>query len=82
MTWISCGFCHQAPCRCQQPVVPFQTWTGTTTFPVQTFFGPPRLSEEDVDRIAKRVADLLTASGFGRVTRSTVAPVVIEEDEP
>lgn len=59
MTWIACGFCHQIPCQCQwnrpQPVAPMVPVYQPVTFTPL----PQRLSDEDVERIAKRLAELL-----------------------
>lgn len=62
MTWMPCGFCHQCPCTCK--------WRPSTVCAPQQYvpmtpgwlkFEPvaPRLSDADVERIAKRVVELL-----------------------
>ena len=68
MTWIPCGFCRCAPCQCTFPATgapqytpplpacpPSQNWQSGWL----TFGQPPRLSDEDIERIAKRLKELL-----------------------
>jgi hypothetical protein len=56
MTWIPCSWCHNAPCTCQATttIAPWQTPTGTLAWPALA-----RLSDEDVERIARRVFSLM-----------------------
>lgn len=63
MTWIPCGYCHNSPCVCAwtvpPPTVPFlRVWTGMVTTPR---YSDGRLSDADVERIAKRVVELMRA---------------------
>ena len=64
MSWLPCGYCHQCPCICAaRPVpvqnpYPFHVWTGTLTHPK---YSDGKLSDEDVERIAKRVVELMRA---------------------
>jgi len=59
VTWIPCNRCHQAPCGCTVPGVNTggglnSVWTGMTK---PAFF--PVLSDSDVDRIARRLAQII-----------------------
>lgn len=62
MTWIPCGYCHDAPCVCNQTYRPLPYYPATTT--TTTLKWPPEthLSNADVERIAKRVVELLEMS--------------------
>lgn len=66
MTWIPCGFCHNAPCTCWHtlPAQPDPVWVPLVNPAPVTFTWPlpPRLSDEDVERIAKRIVELLKDS--------------------
>jgi hypothetical protein len=55
MTWIACSMCHGA-CggSCMR-----KGWVTTTVAPRPVSLASPRLSDEDVERIARRVAELL-----------------------
>ncbi len=63
MSIIPCSLCHQAFCTCvrptDQPFAPPFTVTQTPTIGTLTL--PAHLSDEQVDRIAKRVVELLDA---------------------
>lgn len=58
--WIGAWWGTVPPPKCAaHSITPFAwMWTGVT----QPVFGPPRLSDEDIERIARRVADLLRES--------------------
>lgn len=62
MSWIPCGLCRQFPCMCDQTYrpLPYFPPVATTT----TFKWPPetQLSDADVERIARRVVELLEMS--------------------
>lgn len=63
MPWVPCNRCFQAPCQCRfdrYPWVPLQPGTTTPFVPwPEAPSIPKRLSEEEIERIARRVAELL-----------------------
>lgn len=69
MTWVTCHRCHQIPCICIWNQPPFQPRPVLPAFPQtdpevgRVTWTPipqvPRLSDEDVDRIAKRVVEVI-----------------------
>ena len=58
MSWIQCGLCRLVPCQCIT-AVPATQWSPATMVPQYApmpYTFTPRLSDEDVERIAKKLA--------------------------
>lgn len=86
MTWIPCGICGLLPCACHRTYPTVQTLTGTTLTPFTFQPTPTKLSEEDVERIAKRAAELVLEAIKNRlplrVTRRKGSPVeFVDKDD-
>lgn len=60
MTWVPCGFCLHAPCICAwRTACAPQQYVPMTTGWLKLTPTAPALSDADIERIAKRVAELL-----------------------
>lgn len=59
MTWFPCTSCGCVPCACSSSCPRY--FPATFTMPGASFGAPPKLTDEDIERIARRVAELLGA---------------------